>query len=192
MDYIDLIVLTGTNLIMSGGLFFGFFLVLLESFIPILPLSVFITLNVNAFGLFLGILISWCATSIGCFFCYLFFSFLEKKYAKKFLHKKTLRKIKKGMNTFQKITFPQLVLLITLPFTPAFVINILGGFSKISKEKFLTALIIGKMFSTTFWGYIGKSLLDSLTDLNSLIYIGIALLIAYGISKIVSLKLKIE
>ena len=35
---------------------------------------------------------------------------------------------------------------ITLPFTPSFLINILGGLSGMSKEKFLIAILIGKLF----------------------------------------------
>ena len=90
------------------------------------------------------------------------------------------------------IRFSSLVLLITLPFTPASLINILSGMAGISKKKFLAALLIGKVFSTTFWGYIGKSLIESVTDLTTLIYIGIALLVAYVLSKIVSKRMNIE
>ena len=60
------------------------------------------------------------------------------------------------------------------------------------KEKFVTAILIGKMFEITFWGYIGKSIIDSLTDIKSLIYILFTLVIAYIVSKIVSKKLNIE
>lgn len=192
MELVKEIIDYSTNFISSGGIPFGFFLVLIECFIPILPLSVFIALNVNAFGLFTGVFISWIATTIGSYLCYLLFYFFEKKIQKLVYGKRIIGDAKKKIDTFRTISFSNLVLLITLPFTPAFLINIVGGLAKIPKDKFLLALIIGKSFSTTFWGYIGKSFLSSLTDLKSLIFIGITLIIAFIISKVIGHKMNIE
>ena len=61
-----------------------------------------------------------------------------------------------------------------------------------SSRKFICSLLIGKFFMIIFWGYIGKSFIDSLTDLRSIIYIVLTMLIAYIISKIISKKLEIE
>ena len=61
-----------------------------------------------------------------------------------------------------------------------------------SKEKFVIAILIGKLFEIIFWGYIGKSLIDSLTDIKSFIYIFVTLIVSYIISKIVSKKMNIE
>ena len=103
-----------------------------------------------------------------------------------------LSKIHKSVHKFQNITFSQLVLLITLPFTPSFLINILSGIAGVSREKFLISLMIGKVFTVIFWGYVGKSIITSLTDIKSIIYIFIALIISYIVSKIVSRKMNIE
>ena len=65
MDIVAYIIENSTKYIESGGLLFGFLLVFLECFIPALPLSVFVALNVNAFGFFVGCLISWIATCTG-------------------------------------------------------------------------------------------------------------------------------
>ena len=72
-----------TQFISDGGFLFGFFLVFLESFVPVLPLGVFVALNVNAFGGFFGIILSWTATCLGCFLSYLLFSFLSEKLLQK-------------------------------------------------------------------------------------------------------------
>lgn len=192
MHVVEYLIENSTNFIESGGIIFGFFLVFLECFIPALPLSVFVTLNINAFGFFIGILISWIATCIGSIICYLIFYFIGNKLTEKFLSKRIIRKINKAVVSFKKIKFTELVLLITLPFTPSFLINIICGLSGMNKEKFILSIIIGKVFMVTFWGYIGKSLIDSLTDIKSIIFIGIALIIAYIISKIVSRKMNIE
>lgn len=192
MDVLEYIINYSTEFISSGGILFGFFLVFLECFIPALPLSVFVTLNVKAFGLFLGVFISWIATSLGSFLCFSLFSYLGEKVSEKFLNRKMIKRIKKAIDKFSNISFSELVLIITLPFTPSFLVNIVSGLSHMSKEKFILALLIGKVFMVIFWGYIGKSLIDSLTDVNSLIYIVSALIVAYIISKIVSHKMNIE
>ena len=96
------------------------------------------------------------------------------------------------ISKFNSISFTRLVLLLTLPFTPSFLINLLSGITKMSFEKFLFSVIIGKCFSIIFWGYIGKSLINNITDLYSIIYIIITIIMAYLISKIISKKLQIE
>ncbi len=192
LEIINYIVEYSTKFIETGGLLFGFLLVFIECFIPALPLSVFVALNVNAFGIFLGILISWVATCTGSLLCYMLFSFLEERFIGKLLNNKTQKLIKNGIDKFKTIGFSELVLIITLPFTPSFLINILGGIAGVSKEKFISALLIGKVFTVIFWGYIGKSFIESLTDLNSILFIVLALGIAYIISKIVSKKMNIE
>ena len=192
MDIITNMIEYSTNLISTGGILFGFFLVFIECFIPILPLSVFVTLNVNAFGFPIGILISWLATSLGSILCYLLFTLIEEKVIEKLVKKKTLIKIQKGIDKFNKITFPELVLIITLPFTPSSLVNIICGLTKMNKKKFITAIFIGKVFSIIFWGYIGKSIIESMNDLKAILFITIALLLAYIISKIVSKKFEIE
>ena len=192
MDIVKTIVDISTNYIADLGIVFGFLIVLIECFIPVLPLCVFITLNINAFGFFTGLLVSWLATCIGSYLCYLFFYFLEKKYLNKYLNKSTFSKINKAITRFNSITFSQLVLLITLPFTPSYLINIICGISHVNKDKYFFALLIGKVFSTSFWAYIGKSLIHSVTDIYSLIFIGVALVLAYVLSKFVSYNLGIE
>ena len=192
MDIIRFVIDNSTDFIFEGGMIVGIFLVFIECFIPALPLSVFVALNVNAFGFLPGFLISWIATCLGSYACYLLFYMIGNRLSQKVLKKKVIQKIRKSIDRFQKIRFSELVLLITMPFTPSFLINILSGLTKVSKEKFLLSLLIGKFFSVIFWGYIGKSLLESLTDIRSILFILCMLLFAYLISKIVSRKMKIE
>lgn len=183
---------TCTELIQKGGLLMGFFLILLEAFIPILPLGAFVTLNINAFGTFPGLLISWSASVIGSYIMYLLCYYVSNKIIYKFIKEKTKEKIIEKTTHFQKIKLTSLVLIITLPFTPSCFINLLAGISNISKEKYLISLIIGKVFNIIFWGYIGMSLIESLTNIKAIIFIIVILLIAYFISKIISKKFKID
>ena len=61
-----------------------------------------------------------------------------------------------------------------------------------SYKKFLGALLIGKVFLVYFWGFVGVSLIESIKNPIYLVRVGILLLIAYVISKIISKKFKIE
>ena len=178
-----------TELLKNGGIFCGILLVLLESIIPMLPLGVFIAFNINAFGLILGILISWIGTCLGCYLSFLFFRFLSIKFLNKHFKNKKLEKV---IYRIKSITFSNLVVLIALPFTPAFLINIACGVVDITKKKFVAAIMVGKIFTVTFWGCIGKSLLASITDIKTIIIVSIFIVIAYFLSKLVSKKLEIE
>lgn len=181
-----------TELITNGGIIIGVLLIILESFVPILPLGVMVALISNAYGLFLGIFISLIANCIGCYLTYLIFYHLSDKISNKFLPKKIKKQLDSGTEKFKKISLPSLAAIITLPFTPSFLINILSGASKMSKKKYLTAILIGKVFMISFWAYIGKSFIESITDLKTIITLSAMIIIAYIISKIVSKKIDIE
>ena len=192
MNIVNTFVDFATSFISSGGVLFGFLLILLESLIPALPLGVFVALNVNAFGTIVGILISWLSTCLGCFLSYSLFFYLSNRWIYKFLSNRTRDRIDKAIVKFKKISLSNLVLLIALPFTPAFLINIICGVAAISRKKFIVAISIGKIFMIIFWGYVGKSLIESITDINTIILISVMLVNAYFISKLVSRKMNIE
>ena len=181
-----------TTIIATNGPITGFLLILLESFIPALPLGVFVALNINAFGFFFGIIISWSATCLGCFLSYLLFYYLSNNFIDKFLNSNLKKKVRQGTSKFKKIPLQNLVLIITLPFTPAFLVNILAGVSKIKFEKFLVSIIIGKLFMVIFWGYIGKSFIESMTDIKTIIFIALTLVVSYIVSKIIGKKMNSE
>ena len=95
MDVIQFVIDHSTDILSNGGIFVGFFLVFIECFIPILPLSVFVAFNVSAFGFLWGFLISWSATCLGSYLCYRFFTFITKKMSEKFLNKRMVLKVRK-------------------------------------------------------------------------------------------------
>lgn len=168
----------------------GCFFIIIESMIPILPLFVFITLNFLAFGSFWGFLISWVCTCIGCSISF----FLFRKKIQTWWYKRLKKKGLISESTMHKITslkFEQLTTIIAIPFTPAFLVNIACGLSKMSYKKFLIALMIGKIFIVYFWGFVGVGLLESIKNPTYLIRVLIMLAVAYIISKLVNAKLKI-
>lgn len=183
------------NVLTSLGMYgpiLGCLLILLESILPILPLSVFITLNFYAFGSILGFFLSYILTVIGCNFAF----FLSRKILRgriEILSKKYDRnKILKLVDKFSNIKLKHLVVLMAFPFTPAFMVNIAGGISSMNHDKFLIASLIAKPFMVYFWGYIGVTLLQSFSHPVYFIKIIIMVAIAYILSSIVNKKFDID
>lgn len=170
----------------------GVLLIMIESMLPILPLAVFITLNMVSFGPFFGFLISWLSTIVGCMISFTLFRYFFSDKLYRFINKKEQDKFASIMKSVSNINFSNLVILIAIPFSPAFLINIAAGLSKIKTEKFFLAILIGKIVMVFFWGYIGTSLLESLTDITILFKIAILLVGAFFLSKIVEKKLKVK
>lgn len=169
----------------------GCFFILIESMVPVLPLFVFITLNFLAFGNILGFIISWVFTCIGCFISFLLFRCKVQTWLFKRIKKKGIIS-EYTIDVITNLKFEQLTTIIAIPFTPAFLVNIAAGLSKMSYKKFLGALLIGKIFLVYFWGFVGVSLIESIKNPIYLVRVGILLAIAYALSKIISKKFKIE
>lgn len=168
------------------------FLIVIESILPILPLAVFITLNIYYFGAVLGFLISWILTCVGCYISfYLFRNKVKFWFDKRIIERNRVR-LNKLMTGVDKLKFEQLTLLIANPFTPAFMINIVAGLSSMKKRKFISSILIGKIFLVIFWGFIGTSLIDSLKDPFKILYVVVLSVLAYIVSKIINKKYNIE
>lgn len=181
------------ELLLSIGFYgpiLGCFLILIESVVPVLPLFVFITINFFTFGPFLGFIISWIFTVLGCLMSFFIFRKKIKKWFDKKVGKK--EKLNKIMKVINEIKLEELTAIIAIPFTPAFLINIAAGLSKMNFKKFLIALMIGKIFLVLFWGFVGTSLLESLTNPQAFIKVVMLVLVAFIISKIVNKKYKLD
>lgn len=182
-ELISGIVDTVTNFMSNFGFLSGFLLIVIESILPILPLAVFIALNIITFGQLFGFLISWIATVIGCMLAFYICRKLKYKYAKKYENNTQINRVKTYIN---KLSFSNLVIILSVPFTPAFAINIGAGLSDIDPKRYFLATFIGKVPMVYFWGFIGKSLLESITDPYTIAQISIMLIVAYLVSKLVN------
>lgn len=171
------------------GPLFACLLIFLESILPVLPLFVFITVIFLTYGNILGFLISYVLTCLGCFFSFYMCRGVLKK-----IFQNRVRKIKefdKFMNYIDKMSIPNLVLLIAIPFTPAFLVNIASSLSKMPFKKYALAIIFGKISLVAFWGFIGTSLVESLKNPRILIVIILMVSVTYFLSKIVSRNIHI-
>lgn len=184
-----------TNFLLSIG-FWGYVLscvlIVIESILPILPLCVFITLLFYKLGVIPGFIISYVCTILGCCISYMLFNSGLRIKLEKYLKKKKNDKLNKVINSIRNISFVKLCLIIALPFTPAFLVNIAAGLTNISRKKYILSLIIGKIFLIIFWGFIGTSLISSFKNPLNLVYIGLLLGACFIVSKLVSKKEGLE
>ncbi len=166
------------------------FLIMFESIVPILPLFVFITINFIYFGPILGFILSWLFTVLGCILSFFLFRKKMRHWFSKKIEKHS--KFQKMMKNINCLKCEQLTTLIAIPATPAFLVNVCAGLSKITFKKFLVSLSIGKIFLVLFWGIVGTSMIEALTHPIALIKVLILIVSSYICSKIVSKKLNIE
>lgn len=172
------------------GPLLGSLFIILESIIPPLPLFVFITINFVAFGKVLGFIISWICTCIGCILSY----YLVKKLFRNWVVNKIkdVNLLTKCMNYVENLSLTQVTIILSIPFTPAFMVNIAAGLCNMNFKKFLTAILISKIFLVYFWGVVGTGLLESFHNPTSLITVVVMIVIAYILSIVIKKVFKID
>ena len=172
------------------GPLLGSLFIILESIIPPLPLFVFITINFVAFGKVLGFIISWICTCIGCILSY----YLVKKLFRNWVVNKIkdVNLLTKCMNYVENLSLIQVTMILSIPFTPAFMVNIAAGLCNMNFKKFLTAILISKIFLVYFWGVVGTGLLESFHNPTSLITVVVMIVIAYILSIVIKKVFKID
>ena len=190
MEVVDTLVETIRTSNIFISIFLGLGIIVLESIFPILPLALFIATNVLVFGKIFGFVLSWTGTIIGCILSFMAF---RKGFSKYLYHYIDTKKIgKEVMNSISNINFSGLVLLTAMPFTPAFLVNIACGLSKMSFRKYLFAMLLAKISIVYFWGYVGTTFIESLENPIALIKLGIILIITYIISHFICKKFNIN
>ena len=172
------------------GPLLGCLFIVLESIIPPLPLFVFITMNFIAFGNVIGFIVSWVCTVIGCVISY----FLVKKFFRNFVIKKikNINLLTRCMSYIENLSLSKVTVILAIPFTPAFMMNIAAGLVNMNFKKFFLSIIISKIFLVYFWGVIGTSLLESFRQPKNLIIVFGMVIIAYILSLITKKVFKID
>ena len=181
------------NLLESAGIWGGILcclLIIIEPILPFLPMFIFVTFNLLIFGYVLGFIISYICSVLGCLLFYIVFNKLLSKKAHKFY--KDRQKLNSLVKRYKNIKIETLTTIISMPFTPAFMINLLAAVSDMPLKKYMTAEIIAKIFITIFWGFFGFSLIKCLKHPTYLIVVGLMLLGGFLISKLISKKYNLE
>ena len=161
-------------------------LIIIEPLLPFLPMFIFVTVNLLIFGYVLGFFLSYICSVLGCLLFYIVVNKLLSKKAYKFY--KDRKNLNELVNRYKKIKFETLTTIISLPFTPGFMINLLSAISNMPLKKYMAAEAIAKIFITIFWGFMGVSLIKCFEDPKYLIIIGLMLVCGYAFSKIINKK----
>ena len=163
------------------GVFSGFFLVLLESFIPILPLFVIVVLNINSFGFILGVLISYAASVSGSYILFIIIRNLFRRRAQQYIRKR--RQLRKWLDFLNRNSFMFLFIMLALPFTPTSLMNVLAAIADIKRVAYLYILLGAKLFMILSMAAVGYDVAGFFSSPSRLILSALLLVALYFISK---------
>lgn len=172
------------------GVILSCFILSIESIIPIIPLLVFISINFIILGPVLGFILSWLFTVLGSLLSYYLF---RKKLSKKFInYTKDNETVQRYIKILRNLSTGKMLLIVALPFTPAFAVNIAAGILKIDIKKYLTAILFGKISLVIYSAYIGTSFVEGLSNPIILLNLVILIFIIYILFLIVKKLLKLN
>jgi uncharacterized membrane protein YdjX (TVP38/TMEM64 family) len=165
------------------GPLFGVSLTLVEAFLPVLPLFVFVMANAAAYGLWAGFFYSWLGSCLGALLLFIlvrkygqhrFFSFLNKH-----------PKVRQSMSWIERRGFGPIFVLYCFPFTPSALINVVAGLSQVSMKQFMLALALGKVVMVLMISYVGYDIVSLIQKpIRTVIAAGVIFLLWYAGKKI--------
>lgn len=144
------------------GILFGFLLVMLEAFLPFLPLVVIVILTINSYGVVVGFLVSYTASVAGSYLVFLIVRHIFREPAQKYIEKRD--RLNKMLKFVDDRGFSFLFILLCLPFTPSSIVNVITALSNIRRDVYLYILLAAKfimILSMTLVGYDVASFFDS-------------------------------
>ncbi|WP_174616242.1 TVP38/TMEM64 family protein [Virgibacillus ihumii] len=166
----------------------GILLPFLESFLPFLPLLVFVAANAAAYGLLEGFLLSWAGSSVGSILVFLLVRRLGDKRVFKGIRKN--KQVRKVTAWVERHGFGPLFLLMCFPFSPSSVINVVSGLSKISKQQFILAVLLGKSVMIFSISYVGSSIMEFAKEPVKTIIVGVCITLFWVIGKYIEKRLQ--
>lgn len=119
-----------------------------EAFLPFLPLIVIIAANVNIYGFGFGILFSWIGIIGGAISIFLICRRFGGKLGERL--QRRFPAMQKIFGWIEHRGFTPLFLLSCFPFTPAVLITLVAGLSKLPFHTFLVAFALGKAMMVLF------------------------------------------
>ncbi|MCA1022547.1 TVP38/TMEM64 family protein [Halobacillus litoralis] len=159
----------------------GILLPLLEAFLPFLPLVAFVLANSVVYGLFRGFLYSWIGSVIGAVSIFLIIRRLGDKKPFRAITKQ--KQVKRVIVWVEEHGFGPLFLLMCFPFSPSAVINVVSGLSKVSRQQFILAVLLGKSVMIFTISYVGSSIASFAQNPVKSIVVGICILLFWILGK---------
>lgn len=174
------------------GFIVGFLLVFIEAFLPFLPLVVIVILNINSYGIIIGFLVSYIASVAGSYLVFLIVRNLFRKPAQRYIEKHD--KLNRMLKFIDERGFTFLFILLSLPFTPSSIVNVITALSNIRRHVYLYILLASKfimILSMTLVGYDITSFFDSPVKLIfSLVFLVLLYLLSKWYQKYLERKMK--
>jgi len=165
----------------------GILLIVLEAFLPFLPLFVFVMANANAFGLWLGFLYSWLGACLGALLVFSLIRTYGQKRLLSFLPRHP--KVRKLMDWVDRHGFGPLFLILCFPFTPSAVVNVVAGLSKIRFAQYMLAVCIGKMVMIFTISFIGYDLRSLITKPFRTVFVLVVIFILWYVGKRIEVRM---
>lgn len=165
----------------------GILLPMIEAFLPFLPLFVFVFGNAAAYGLLKGFLYSWIGASVGAFAVFLIIRKLgDRPLFQKIRNNKQVSKVTAW---FERHGFGPLFLLLCFPFSPSAVINVVAGLSRMSRQQFFLAVLLGKSVMIFSVSWIGSSIWEFAKNPVQTIVVVICIALFWMLGKYVEQRL---
>ena len=166
----------------SLGLFVGFIITFLEAFLPFLPLVLFIAVNVTAYGLLWGFILSWLGTLLGSFAVFL----IVRKFGRARILRKWIetRQIQRLIRWVNMAGISPLLVLLCFPFTPGILVNIVAGLSNIKKKYYFITLFISKFAMVFLLTFIVQDISDLIRSPIKIMIVAIVLFLLWMFGKL--------
>ena len=163
------------------GYLVGFLLPFIEAFIPILPLIVFVIVNVNAYGFIIGMILAWLGTVLGSFIMFLIFRRLSNsKYMKRLKQRKSAERLIKYIDEHGVIP---IFILFCFPFTPSALVNLIASVTNIKSVHYFWVLTLSKLVMISLVGWLGKDISTLFTNPLRITIVVIVVIIVWFIGR---------
>lgn len=149
------------NVLQELGYFAGFIILYLRAIVPVLPLTLYVIMNVHAYGFLIGTVISWLGIVSGT---YTVFYICRKFVSARFMQKIRKRKsVEKLIHFIDRQGIVPIFILMCFPFTPNTLVNFVASLSHIKAKYYFLILLVSKLISITFLAVMGKEVTTFLT-----------------------------
>ncbi|ARI78073.1 TVP38/TMEM64 family protein [Halobacillus mangrovi] len=165
----------------------GILFPMLEAFLPLLPLVAFVLANSVVYGLFKGFLYSWIGAVVGAIIVFLVIRSLGDKKFFRFITKH--RQVQRVITWVEEHGFGPLFILMCFPFSPSSIINVVSGLSKVSKQQFILAVLLGKSVMIFTIAYVGSSIASFAQNPVKAIVVGICILLFWILGKYIERRI---
>ncbi len=164
------------------GPFIGFLLSYAEAFLPFLPLVAFVAVNVTAYGLFWGFLMSWMGTLFGSYCVFLLVrKFGNHRYVQRFTSGQKAQKLIRSVNM---AGISPLLVLLCFPFTPGVIVNIGAGLSNIKKIYYFWTLVVSKFVMVFMLTFMFQDIRSLIKSPLKIVVVSIILILLWGGGKL--------